>query len=297
MKAKIVYFFIFFASLAITFSLVYYSCGEDLGLVSSSDVGEIPEGYADQAEYDPAKDKNIQRYNLNLLKKEAVNRTPCDTLAAWEWILDNYPEGTYLMTFDRTFTYTATKPAIMYYDKTNKYVLAVIVASREGERFIDVTNIVGYDESYIDYDSTDLGTAFPYLILLRCNNNNFELVWEAQIPSHGGFRDLTLHKWDYKGTPYIRCRFYYSQGEGHIDYNYFLINGLEKQPHLLMTYFTINSKRSMANVNNDEFPDYYEHRYYDVGTRIFSTDSVAWYWSEKDTMYINTRNNKQSRKF
>ena len=64
-----------------------------------------------------------------------------------------------------------------------------------------------------------------------------------------------------------------------------------------MTYKGINFKRTIANVNDDEFPDYYEHIYYDLGDRIFSKDSVAFMWNTKDNVYVNSRNKRQTRSY
>ena len=82
-----------------------------------------------------------------------------------------------------------------------------------------------------------------------------------------------------------------------LDYNYFLIDNIRDYPHLLMTYSGTSFKRTLANVNNDKFPDYFEHIYYNLKDRVFSNDSVAFIWSEKDTLYINTRNQKQTRRY
>jgi hypothetical protein len=64
-----------------------------------------------------------------------------------------------------------------------------------------------------------------------------------------------------------------------------------------MTYEGINFKRTITNYNNDQFPDYYEHIYYDLGDKIFSKDSVAFVWNEKDSVYVNTKNNRQTRRY
>ena len=64
-----------------------------------------------------------------------------------------------------------------------------------------------------------------------------------------------------------------------------------------MTYEGINFKRTISNVNADEIPDYYEHIYYDLGDRIFSKDSVAFVWNAKDSVYVNSRNKRQTRPY
>ncbi len=60
---------------------------------------------------------------------------------------------------------TFPKAAIIYFtDKDgSKFVFTVIATSRAGERLIEPSNIIGYDESFIDLDSTKLGTPFIYL--------------------------------------------------------------------------------------------------------------------------------------
>ena len=98
-------------------------------------------------------------------------------------------------------------------------------------------------------------------------NNQISTVWESPVPSHGGFNKISMQKWDYNGTPYVDINFHYAQGVGHIDYNYFLVNGLTSPPHLLMTYKGINFRRTIANVNNDKYPDYLEYLYIDTGTK------------------------------
>lgn len=86
--------------------------------------------YQEQAAYDLSKDADIQRYNLDVMKQKARERSPCDTIAVVEFILNNYPSGTYLLNFDRTLTYNIPKPALIYFTNTdgNKYVFAAIAA-------------------------------------------------------------------------------------------------------------------------------------------------------------------------
>ncbi len=244
------------------------------------------------------KDKDIQRYNLDVMKSQSVNHGPCDTLAVREYIINNYPSGTYLLDFDKTLTYNVPKSAVVYYnDGVNQYIFALIARSKPGKRFIEPKNIVGYDQSFIDLDSTNLGTAFFYLTLFKCNDNRLSVIWEAPVPSHGGLNRMYLEKWNFLGTPYIKIDFHYARGIGHIDYNYFLVNGIDNPPHLLMTYLGINFKRSMANLNNDKFPDYYEYVYYDRGKGISLADSIAFIWNVKDSLYVNTRNKHQTRPY
>lgn len=255
--------------------------------------------YNELAAYNQTKDADIQRYNLELKKKESKNRFPCDTIAVIEYVFDNYPAGTYVLEFDRTTTYDIPKPALIYFnDKSgSKFVFTIIGTSRPGERLIEPANLVGYDQSFIDLDSTKLGTPFLYLVLFECRGENLIKQWEAPIPSHGGFNSISLKKWDYNGTNYIENNFHYAQGIGHINYNYFLIDNIRNYPHLLMTYDGTSLKRSLANINNDKFPDYYEHIIYNLKDKVYSADSVAFNWSPKDTLYINTNNSKQTRRY
>lgn len=243
----------------------------------------------------PEKDAEIQRYNLNIKKERALNRTPCDTLALIEHVLDTFPPGTYLVDFDKTLTYNIPASAVIYYESS--YIFALIAKSKQGERLIDTKNIVGFDQSYIDLDSTKLGTAFFYLVLFECSNGKFNTVWETPVPSHGGFNKLSLENWKKKRIPYIRINFHYAQGVGHIDYNYFLVNGISSEPHLLMTYKGINFQRTIADHNNDIFPDYYEYVFYDLKDKVYAGDSVAFTWSPKDSLYINSRNPRQTRPY
>jgi hypothetical protein len=271
-------------------------------LLSCEHKTETPAGhinYNEQAAYDQNKDAEIQRYNLELMKKQSKVRFPCDTISIIQNIFDSYPAGTYLLENDRTVTYNVPKPAIIYFtDKDgSKFIFAVIASSRAGERLIEPANVIGYDQSYIDLDSTKLGTPFLYLVLFECMGENLIKQWEAPIPSHGGFNKITLKKWNFNGTYFLENNFHYAQGVGHINYNYFLIDNIRKYPHLLMTYSGTNFKRTLANVNDDKFPDYYEHIFYNFNDRVYSKDSVAFRWSEKDTLYINTRNFKQTRRY
>jgi hypothetical protein len=252
-----------------------------------------------QVENSPQKDADIQRFNLEVRKKNAASRTPGDTIAIIEYVLNNYPEGTYLLNVDKTLTYNVPQPAIIYAgrDGDNILVLGLIARSKPGERLIETKNIIGYDQSNIDLDSTKLGTAFFYLCLFQCNKDQIKTVWEAPLPSHGGFNNITMQKWEYNGTPYVDINFHYAQGVGHIDYNYFLIDGLTSPPHLLMTYNGINFKRTVININNDKFPDYLEYLYVDSGDKVIARDSIPFVWSIKDSLYINTRNKKQTRPY
>lgn len=270
--------------------MLTFSCGtepEKSTAVSTNDVA-----------FNPQKDAEIQRYNIEL-RKDRSERFPCDTISVIEYVFNNYPYGSYLLQTDRTTLNSLPKPAIVYYkDKDDRnYVFAVITTSRSGERLVEVKNLIGYDESYIDLDSTNLGTPFIYLILLECIGNNLSLVWESIIPSHGGFNTFTIKKWDYNGTPYLEAVFYYAQGIGTISYNNFLVDGLRSAPHLLMTYDGLDFRRNIANVNDDEYPDYYEYVFVSMPDRIYARDSVAFVWNKSKGVYINSRNARQTRPY
>jgi hypothetical protein len=252
----------------------------------------------EEAAYSPNKEEDIRNYNLQIKESQAKLRTPYDTLSLLAYVLRNYPHGTYLVDFDKTLTYNVPKPAVIYLTKDNqKYIFAVIVRSKPGERSVEPKNLVGYKESFINLDSTKLGTAFFYLTLFKCERGTFTKVWEDPIPSHGGFNSIELKKWSYNHTPYVKIDFLDALEIGHIDYNYFLIKGLTEKPHLLMTYKGIDFKRTLANVNNDRYPDYYEFLYYNFSKKIYEKDSVAFVWDNKDSLYVNTRNHQQTRPY
>ena len=254
--------------------------------------------YNREAAFDSQKDAEIQKYNLDLRKQKTKERLPCDTISVMEYVFENYPSGTYLLESDRTTTYNIPDPAVIYYNENGqKYVFGIVATSRPGERLIEPANIIGYDESFIDLDSTKLGTPFIYLVLFECHGGNLSKVWEAPIPSHGGFNKFSLKRWNYKNIPYLEINFHYAQGVGHINYNYFLVDGIKNYPHLLMTYEGTHFKRTIANVNNDKFPDYYEHIFYNLSDKVYSKDSVAFIWNQKDSVYINTKNSRQTRRY
>jgi hypothetical protein len=270
--------------LVLVITLISWNCGGD-----DKKSGSVQ----DQVEHSPAKDISIQKYNVAAERRHSESSSKCDTLALAEFILDTYPPGSYLAKIDKSVLFSIPRYAVMYLQEG--YILALIATSRPGERLIEVKNIVGYDQSFIDLDSTKLGTAFFYLTLFDCNNGSFQMLWEVPVPNHGGFNNFSLERWPYKRTPYVKINFHYARGIGHIDYNFFMIDGWENKPHLLMTYLGINFKRTIANNNNDEFPDYYEFAFYDFQDRITVVDSVPFIWDTKQNVYVNTRNKKQTR--
>lgn len=238
------------------------------------------------ADEEPSKDKEIRRSNLEIKEEQTENRFPCDTIALEQHIIDNFPEGTYLVEFDRTFTYNIPKPAVFYYKGEKNYIFAVIAKSKPGERIIEPKNIVGFESSYINLDSTKLGTAFFYLTLFKCDNDDFVQLWEAEVPIHGGFNRMRIKNWKEKRIQYIELNFEDGIISGHRSYNFFFVDGIEKKPHLMETYLGIVHKRTLANVNDDKFPDYYEYRFTEDSTGIAIRDSIPFYWSEKRNLYI-----------
>ena len=253
----------------------------------------------DEVAYNSTKDLSIQELNLLDRKKRAKTRFPGDTLDLMEYVIRNYPQGTYLLDFDRTTSYNVPQSAVIYSKQGDgTYVFAMIAKSKKDDpRLIEQKNVIGYDASYIDLDSTELGTAFFFLSLFKYDGGTFRQIWEAPVPSHGGFNKITMENWAAEKVPYIKANFHYAQGSGHIDYNYFLINGLLSPPHILMTYEGINLKRTMVDLNKDKYPDYCEYVYYDSGLRAVSPDSVFFIYRLKDSVYVNTRNPRQTRRY
>jgi hypothetical protein len=267
---------------------LFFSCSDE-----SEKSDPVP--YVDVAT-NPEKDAAIQRYNIDL-RKERSERFPCDTISVIEYFFENYPPGTYLLETDRTSLKTLPKPAIIYFtDKDgSNYIFTLIATSRQGERLIETKNLVGYNESYIDLDSTKLGTPFLYLVLLECKEDKIFPVWESIVPSHGGFNNFSVKTWGINNTIYLENLFYFAQGIGMIKYNYFLIDGIRSEPHLLMTYDGIDFKRTISNINDDKYPDYYEYVFVSLEDRIYARDSVAFIWDINSNLYVNTRNSRQTR--
>lgn len=250
---------------------------------------------SDKAELSGAKDKDIRSYNLDIEKDEANRRSPCDTLALKEFILQNYPSGDYLVEFDRTFTYSIPRSAVYYYrgEDQRQYIFAVIAKSKPGERFIETKNVVGYESSFINLDSTKLGTAFFFLTLLECNtDNNFNVLWESEVPIHGGFNSMKLKRWQPKNILYMEMNYEDGIISGHRNYNYFFVDGIRSQPHLMETYAGIAHLRKIANIDNDNYPDYYEFRFIDSASYIAIRDSIPFYWETKRELYITKFNRR-----
>lgn len=277
-----------FGSLVILLmSLILISCGKK--------EEDSSQGY--DAQFSDARDRRIQEYNLEVQKDESVHRTASDTLALKEYILHNYPAGSYLVYFDRPNTYGVPRPAVIYYKADQSYVFAVVAKSKPGERLIETKNITGYESSFINLDSTKLGTAFFFLTLFTCDENGFLPVWEKEIPMHGGFNRMILKTWGPRKILYVEVNFEDGIIVGHRNYNIFMNNGIRQMPHLLETYEGISRKRTIADLNKDNYPDYYEYTFYSLSNRIYQVDSVAFYWDQKRDLYVNSRNPRQTRPY
>jgi hypothetical protein len=251
-----------------------------------------------------AKDKELQEYKLDVAKQQAKNRFPGDTLALRDFVKDNYPAGTYLVEFDRTVTYNIPKSAVVYYKADRNYIFAVIAKSKPGERNIETKNVTGYESSFINLDSTKLGTAFFWLSLFSYDKDgNFSRIWESEVPIHGGFNSMKLKKWDPKGTLYVELNFEDGIISGHRNYNFFMVDGLTNPPHLLETMVGIVHKRVLADVNKDKFPDYVEYQFNTTKWKLDSLytvriiDSIPFYWNVKRQLYVNDRNKRWFRKY
>ncbi|MBU0559441.1 MAG: hypothetical protein KJ799_12875 [Bacteroidetes bacterium] len=278
--------------LLLLLALVFIGCGD------TEDTEDAKRTYGDR-NLSRDVDRDLKEYNIEKKKELAANRTPCDTIAVQEFILATYPEGTSLVEFDRTYTYNIPKPAVLYFidrDRT-QYIFTAIAKSKEGERPIERKNIIGYESSFINLDSTRLGTAFFYLVLLECSDNNFNVVWESEVPIHGGFNSMKMKTWKNKNMSYIELNFEAGIISGHRNYNYFFVDGIRNKPHLMETYLGIAHKRILINENDDKFPDYLEYRFIDDSVRIKLIDSVKFYWDTQRELYVTKRNKKWFRKF
>lgn len=284
MKAKIIFGLLLFVFL--------YACGEKR------------ESTGGDAAFDEGKDKELQDYKIEVAKQQAKNRFPGDTISLREFIKNTYPAGTYLVEFDRTTTYNVPKPAVVYSKAEGSLVFAVIAKSKPGERHIETKNIIGYESSFINLDSTKLGTAFFWLTLFEYDKEgSFNMVWESEVPIHGGFNSMKLLKWGAKNTYYVELNFEDGIISGHRNYNFFMVDGIKKPPHLMETMTGIVHKREIRDVNNDKFPDYIEYMFNTTKWKLDSLynvriiDSIPFYWDAKKQLYVNNRNRRWFRKY
>jgi len=253
----------------------------------------------EEVAYDANKDMSIQEINLAERKKRAKSRFPGDTLDLMEYVIKNYPKGTYLIDNDRTTSYNTPQSAVIYSRESGgMYIYALIAKSRQtDERLIEQKNVIGYDASFIDLDSTKLGTALFFLSLFKYEGGAFNMVWETPVPTHGGFNKMTLENWPAQRIAYIRINFHDARSSGHIDYNYFLVNGMFNKPMPMETYEGIDCKRTLVDHNKDKYPDWCEYLYVDSGQSATLIDSVYFEFRTKDSAFVNVRNGKQMRKY
>ena len=269
--------------------LIITSCGDD-------------ERITGNPEFSAVKEKNIRKYNLEIEKEQRQEITVCDTLALEEYIIDNYTAGTYLMKLNKSTVYDIPQKAVIYYkDKCSRsqYIFACVVESKDCERFVEPNNVIGYEASFVNLDSTKLGTALFYLTLFECDNNNgtFNKIWEKIVPSQGGFNSIKLKKWRPRNILYIEMNFSDGIISGHRNYNYFLLDRIENEPHLLETYDGISHRRTLAIVDENIYPDYYEYRFIHNSVSISVRDSIPFYWDKKKNLYITKVNKNWFRKY
>lgn len=245
------------------------------------------------------KEMSAREYNMEVKEEQASTRTPCDTLSLQQYVLDNYEQGTYLVEFDKTYIFTMPKPAVIYYDADNtKYIFAVIAKSKAGERNIETDNIVGYESSFINLDSTKLGTAFFFLTLFECDGNgNFTRLWESEVPIHGGFSSMKLKRWKYKKTLYVELMYNAGIISGNRKYNFFLVDGIRKKPHLMETYEGIAHKRTLTNINDDRYPDYWEYLFVDSLSYNAIVDSIPFFWDSTKSLYVTKVSRRWKRQY
>jgi hypothetical protein len=249
------------------------------------------------AAHSASKDAALREYNIDVKKEQTKNRFPCDTIALQEYVLGNYPAGSYILERDRMGINDVPKPIVVYFNDGGNFILTLIAKSKSGERNVEIKNLSGYESSFINLDSTKLGTAFLWLTLFEVVNENFNMVWESEVPIHGGFNTITLKTWKPKNIKYVEVNFEDGIISGHRNYNFFMIDRWRKPPHLMETYVGIVHKRNMANVNNDKFPDYFEYRFAEDSSKIRVVDSIPFYWSEKRKLYITNRSPRWFRQY
>lgn len=245
---------------------------------------------------DQSVDMSIQEFVIREKMKNAVSRFAGDTLDLALHVIKDYPPGSYLADLDNISTNFAKKGAVIYFtEKGKKYVFALIVKSMEGGKLIEIDNFTGYNSSFVDYDSTNLGTAFFFLTLFSYDSSDFTKVWEEIIPQSGGLMNFTYSTWGKLKIPFVNVHFFSAPQLSNDEYKFFLVNGLENKPHLLNVYEGHIRRRRVADINQDSIPDYYEWRvFYTDSSRTF-LDSIGFIW--KDTVYVNTRNPRMTRKY
>lgn len=273
------------------YGLVIFVAGCDDEAVTEDPTETGSTETTDLVEDQPDKDLSIQEFNLQKRKSLTKTRFPGDTIDLMEAVLRTYPKGSYVIEEDIPNSVGVPPAAVIYrQESAGKLVFALIATSREGQerdRLIESKNVIGYDQSFIDYDSTRLGTAMFFMTGFKNDGKVFTRLWEKYTPSHGGFKSISMQTWAGKNIPYAKIDFYAQFKNATFYFNYFFIDGFDKQPHLLKTYEGINQKRIMTDANGDKYPDYIEYVFVDNDQYISIIDSVTYIW--KDSLYVNTR--------
>ncbi len=272
------------------FSLVA-GCGEEEPEVTTDTTTAASQGEEDMTQM------GAYRRNIENRMKESKNRFTNDTLSLAMWILDNYPAGSFLMTVDEVGQLQTQPEAVIYRKKGDSTIVYGILTTSKPDdnRIVEMDNIIGYYTSFIDFDSTELGTAIMYLGQYRGANDQWTKIWDVIVPRHGGFNKFMYQKFPDWNQEYIKVNIYFAEGRGHLDFNYFFTGGIDSVPHLMMTYEGLNFKRTMTNANNDKYPDYVEYVFVDDSLSSRIIDSVTFIW--KDTAYFSVRNPKHWRPY
>ncbi|MCF8306849.1 MAG: hypothetical protein K9I71_12050 [Ignavibacteriales bacterium] len=243
-------------------------------------------------------EQSVRERNLRIKKEQAKKREPCDTLSFQEYFIANGGAGNYIVEFDQSLDRVVSKPAVFYYKEGGNFIFSVIAKSKQTERNVEVKNIVGVDASFLNYDSTRLGTAFFFLTLYECDGQgNFSMIWEKEIPIHTGFNSIKMKKW--KNISYIELNFIAMYISGNVSFNLFFVDGLRNQPHLLETYEAIARQREIADVNNDKWPDYFEWRFAQNDSAMFwrKLDSIPFIWDTTKNIYRDLKGRRWTRKY
>lgn len=244
---------------------------------------------------------DIGTKDLLLKDKFALNKAAhigefyFDTLAFKGWIEKNNDKGTVLLKCYQKNT-VKIKYAVINYRVSHdtSYIFAVIARSKENQPYINIDDLVGYYSSFGCLDSTKKGTAFFYLLYAKSYGEKFTQIWKKVIPIHNGFDMIYLDKWH--NTDFLAVQFLDALSQGRIWFNFFFIgNNILREPHMLQTYQGIDTKRTFWDINGDEYPDYYEHIYYNTKTKIYSPDSVGFIWDGEK--YKCVKNPKITREY
>jgi hypothetical protein len=176
----------------ITFVLIYglaifvAGCGDDTVTEDPTETGST--STTELVEDQPDKDLSIQEYNLQKRKSMTKTRFPGDTIDLMEAVLRTYPKGSYVIEEDIPNSVGIPPAAVIYrQESAGKLVFALIATSREGQerdRLIESKNVIGYDQSFIDYDSTRLGTAMFFMTGFKNDGKVFTRLWEKYTHRH-----------------------------------------------------------------------------------------------------------------